>query len=183
MPWELRCIQQSGQSHFVTFCCYRRIENLGSADARDVFEEALERVRRCYDLRIYGYVAMPEHVHLLLSEPQRKTLAVALKSLKQGISRRLIGDAEHFWQHRYYDFNIRDYRQFLEKLRYIHRNPVMRGLCEHPEQWQWSSYNHYATGIVGRVEIESEWTANKRQRESGTLCPASTLPPSSQEKA
>jgi REP element-mobilizing transposase RayT len=41
---------------------------------------------------------MPEHVHVLLSEPQRDTLADALKSLKQGVSRRLIGDAEHFWQ-------------------------------------------------------------------------------------
>jgi len=52
---------------------------------------------------------MPEHVHLLLSEPQRDTLADALKSLKQGVSRRLIGDAEHFWQKRYYDLNIRNY--------------------------------------------------------------------------
>jgi REP element-mobilizing transposase RayT len=58
---------------------------------------------------------MQEHVHLLLSEPQRDTLADALKSLKQGVSRRLIGDAEHFWQKRYYDFNIRNYPQFVEK--------------------------------------------------------------------
>ena len=64
-----------------------------------------------------------EHVHLLLSEPQHGTLADALKSLKQGVSRRLIGEAEHFWQKRYYDFNIRNHAQFVEKLRYIHRNP------------------------------------------------------------
>jgi len=153
--------------------------NLAAAEARRVFEAALERVRRCYALCVYGYVVMPEHVHLLVSEPRRKTLAVAVKSLKQGVSRRLIGDSEHFWQHRYYDFSIRDYRQFLEKLRYIHRNPVMRGLCERPEQWQWSSHNHYATGFVGHVEIESEWTANKRERDAGTLCDANKLPYSS----
>ena len=70
---------------------------------------------------------MPEHVHLLLGEPQHRTLADALKSLKQGVSRRLIGEAEHFWQKRYYDFNIRNHRQFVEKLRYIHRNPMKRG--------------------------------------------------------
>jgi len=179
MPWGLTRFHQSGQSHFVTFCCHRRLENLGPAEARCVFEAALERVRRCYTLRVFGYVVMPEHVHLLLSEPRRKTLAVAIKSLKQGVSRRLIGDSEHFWQHRYYDFNVRDYKQFLEKLRYIHRNPVMRGLCDCPEQWRWSSYNHYATGLVGRVEIESEWTANKREREAGTLWHASKLPHSS----
>ncbi len=55
-------------------------------------------MRRCYALRVYGYVVMPEHVHLLVSEPLRKTLAVALQSLKQGVSRRLIGDSDHFWQ-------------------------------------------------------------------------------------
>jgi len=121
-------------------------------------------------------------VHLLLSEPGRKTLAVAIKSLKQGVSRRLIGDAEHFWQHRYYDFNIREYPQFLEKLRYIHRNPVMRGLCDHPEQWPWSSYNHYATGLARHVEIESEWTANKRERQTGTLCHVTQLPHSTKER-
>jgi Transposase IS200 like len=119
---------------------------------------------------------MPEHVHLLLSEPQRDTLADALKSLKQGVSRRLIGDAEHFWQKRYYDFNIRNYPQFVEKLRYIHRNPLKQGLCDRPEDWQWKSFRHYATGAEGRAEIESEWTARKRERAAGTLCPAVELP-------
>jgi putative transposase len=127
---------------------------------------------------------MPEHVHLLLSEPQQDTLADALKSLKQGVSRRLIGDADHFWQKkRYYDFNIRNYAQFVEKLRYIHRNPVKQGLCERPENWEWSSFRHYATGCEGRVEIESEWTARRRERAAGRLCPAVELPHSSQNRA
>src|SRR5437588_8656581 len=141
-------------------------------ESRRIFESALERVRRSYRLYVYRYVVMPQHVHLLLSEPQRDTLADALKSLKQGVSRRLIGDAEHFWQKRYYDFNIRDYPQFVEKLRYIHRNPVKAELCERPEDWEWSSFRHYATGGEGRVEIESEWTARKRERAAGRLCPA-----------
>ena len=139
---------------------------------------------------------MPEHVHLFLSEPQCGTLADALKSLKQGVSRRLIRDfllkpksglngppldlVGHFWQKRYYDFNIRNYAQFVEKLRYTHRNPVRAGLCERPEDWEWSSFRHYATGAAGRVEIESEWTARKREREAGRLCAAVELPHSSQ---
>jgi len=138
---------------------------------------------------------MPEHVHLLLGEPQKDTLADALKSLKQGVSRRLIGTSPlkpkaglngapvHFWQKRYYDFNIRNYPQFVEKLRYIHRNPVKRGLCERPEDWEWSSFRHYATGCEGRVEIESEWTARKRERAAGRLCAAVELPHSSQNRA
>src|SRR6266849_72815 len=115
MPWGLTRFHHSGQSHFVTFCCYHRRRLLTAEASRRILESALERVRRSYRLCVYGYAVMPEHVHLLLSEPQRDTLADALKSLKQGVSRRLIGDAEHFWQKRYYDFNIRNYPQFVEK--------------------------------------------------------------------
>ena len=195
MPWGLTRFQQSGQSHFVTFCCYHRRRLLTTDASCRIFESALERVRRSFKLQVYGYVVMPEHVHLLLSEPQRDTLADALKSLKQGVARRLIGNLplkpkaglngapEHFWQKRYYDFNIRNRPQFVEKLRYIHRNPVKAGLCERPEDWEWSSFRHYATGCEGRVEIESEWTARKRERAAGTLCPAIELPHSSQNLA
>jgi putative transposase len=139
------------------------------------FEAALERVRRSFKLRVYAYVVMPEHVHLLLSEPERETLAAALKSLKQGVSRRLIRSAplkpkpglngppvEHFWQKRYYDFNIRNYSQFVEKLRYIHRNPGKGGLCEHPEDWQWSSFSPLRDGqrrtCGNRVGVDSTKT-------------------------
>src|SRR5271156_6750521 len=204
MPWGLTRFQHSGQNHFATFCCYHRHRLFTTDASRRTFEAALERVRGSFRLQVYGYVVMPEHVHLLLSEPQRdigsrgsaplkpkdglngpplSTLADALKSLKQGVSRRLIGDAEHFWQKRYYDCNIRDYPQFVEKLRYIHRNPVKAGLCERPEDWEWSSFRHYAIGCAGRVEIESEWTARKRERAAGKMCPAVELPHSSQKTA
>src|SRR5215470_17379713 len=133
MPWGLKRFQESGQTHFVTFCCYHRRTLFTTNASNQTFETALERVRVMYRLCVYGYVVMPEHVHLVLGEPQLRTLADALKSLKQGVSRRLIGDAEHFWQKRYYDFNIRNHEQFVEKLRYIHRNPVRPGLCAHPE--------------------------------------------------
>lgn len=183
MPWGLKRFQNTGQSHFVTFCCYHRRPLFIPETNRRVFEHALERVRRSFGLRVYGYVVMLEHVHLLLSEPERNTLADALKSLKQGVSRRLIGDAEHFWQRRYYDFNIRNHPQFVEKLHYIHNNPVNRGLCELAENWEWSSFRHYATGKEGVVQIESEWTARERERAEGKLCPAVQLPHSSQKTA
>ncbi len=169
MPTGLKRFQQSGQTHFVTFCCYRRRQSFNDASAKRIFEVALERVRLSFRLCVYGYVVMPEHIHLPLNEPQRATLADAIKSLKQGVSRRLIGDSLHFWQARYYDFNIRTYDQYVEKLRYIHRNPVERGLCNQPEDWEWCSFRHYATGCGGQVAIESEWTARKRERAARLL--------------
>jgi len=90
VPWGLKRYQQSKQTHFVTFSCYRRLPLLSSLHAKLTFESGLERVRRQYGVRIYGYVIMPEHVHLLVSETERADLAGAIKSLKQGVSRQLI---------------------------------------------------------------------------------------------
>jgi hypothetical protein len=69
-----------------------------------------------------------------------------------------------FWQERYYDFNVWSEQKRVEKLRYIHRNPVMRGLVGRPEDWIWSSFRHYLTGKESIVEIESHWTARRRQQ-------------------
>jgi putative transposase len=109
MPSGLKRFHESGQSHFITFCCYHRHPMFVKPGTRRIFELALERVRLRFRLHVYGYVVMPEHVHLLLSEPESDTMADAIKSLKQRVSRRLIGEAEHFWQKRYYDFNVRNH--------------------------------------------------------------------------
>ena len=165
MPPSLRRYQQTGHLHFITFSCYRRQPKLVTWAARARFEESLEQARRCYGVGLLGYVAMPEHVHLLVSEPEKGPLSIAIQALKQSVARRLaLRSAEPFWQARYYDFNVWSNRKRVEKLRYIHRNPVARGLVARPEDWKWSSYRHYLTGMEGRVEIESEWTARRREQ-------------------
>ena len=73
MPRGLKRFHASGQTHFVTFCCYHRRASLTTPIPRQVFEAGLERVRRSFELCVYGYVVMPEHVHLLLSEPRQRT--------------------------------------------------------------------------------------------------------------
>ncbi len=155
--------QQCGSFHFVTFSCYRRQPLLGTVEAYGILERELEAVRLRYGFVVAGYVLMPEHVHLLVGEPQRSTLSVALQVLKQQTSRKLKAPGEiRFWQRRYYDFNVWSEEKRIEKLRYIHRNPVTRGLAARPEDWPWSSFRHYATGLTGVVEIESEWVAFRR---------------------
>ena len=162
MPTRLVRYQQSGQTHFVTFSCYHRRPLLRSPAAARTFELALERVRRDYRLRVYAYVVMPDHVHLLLSEPERSVLAEAIKALKQGVSRKLRMPDGRFWQTRYYDLNVHDERKRIEQLQYLHRNPVKASLCAKPEDWAWSSFRHYSDGTDLAVEIESERTARRR---------------------
>src|SRR5581483_10075353 len=162
MPWGLKRYQQARQLHFITFSCRRRAPLLGTAPARRVFEEQFEQVRRWYGFYVSGYVVMPEHVHLLVSEPERGKLFVAIQMLKQNVAHKL-APGERFWEPRYYDFNVWSERKHIEKLRYIHRNPVKRGLVATPEDWQWSSFRHHLLGVEGVVEVESQWTARKRE--------------------
>jgi putative transposase len=164
MPTGLRRFQHCDALHFLTFSCYRRQPKLVTERARSIFERSLEATRHTYRFHVIGYVVMPEHVHLFVTEPEEEALATALQALKQSVSRTLaLRAAEPFWQARYYDFNVWSEKKRIEKLRYIHRNPVVRGLVENPEDWKWSSFRHYATGVEGAVEIESEWTARKRE--------------------
>lgn len=164
MPRGLIRNQQSGEMHFITFSCYHRHALLASARAKSVFEAALEKARQRYQFFVVGYVVMPEHVHLLLSEPECGTLFSALQSIKQSVSRKFVTCDGRFWQERYYDFNVYTKKKWIEKLRYIHRNPVNRGLVTKPEDWPWSSFLHYATGERGVVEIESFWTRIRQER-------------------
>jgi|SRR5882724_11401453 len=167
MPWGLKRFHATRQLHYLTFSCYNRRPSFEPIKSRTTFETALERVRQRYALCVYGYVVMPEHVHMLVSEPERGTLAQSMQSLKQGVARRLaLRAAESFWQARYYDFNVWSERKFVEKLRYIHRNPVGRGLVSRPEDWDWSSFRYCLRGERGTVEIESQWTAVRSQQRS-----------------
>jgi putative transposase len=130
----------------------------------------LEQVRARHQARVYAYVLMPEHVHLLVNEPPKIVLAQFLKAVKQMTWRKLRGPREKFRQDRYYDSNVHGELARSEVIRYIHRNPVKRGLVEKPEDWPWSSLRHYAMGIEGTVEIESFWTG---ARSDGLLDPRS----------
>jgi REP-associated tyrosine transposase len=157
--------QQQRCLHFITFSCYRRMKLLDSVTGRETFERELERVRRWYGCSVVGYVVMPEHVHLLISEPERSELSVVIQMLKQTTSGKLkLAGMPHFWQIRYYDFPVWSERKRVEKLRYIHRNPVKRGLARRPEDWPWSSFLHWAVGREGRVEIECPSTALRQER-------------------
>ncbi len=116
---------------------------------------------------------MPNHVHLLLSEPEKGDLSKVIQVLKQRTSRAVRGkrrripkgqlrlqfretmlEAKHLWQRRFYDFNLWSWRKVREKLDYMHANPVKRKLVRHPKDWPWSSWSYYEKGERGLVTID-----------------------------
>jgi REP element-mobilizing transposase RayT len=89
MPKGLQRYYGRGHLHFLTFSCYRRLPLLKTVHARDAFVRELARVRAQYGFLLVGYVVMPEHVHLLISEPRRGTPSTVLQMLKQRVSKKL----------------------------------------------------------------------------------------------
>ena len=174
MRYPLRRFYGRGDLHFVTFSCYRRRSYLGTPRARHRFVQILDQVRTRHRFLLIGYVVMPEHIHLLLSEPKRGNPSKALQVLKQKVSRALRKrpkkspaaqlqlpfvrsklDAPAFWQRRFYDFNVWSDKKLREKLDYMHRNPVQRKLVVHPKDWPWSSWSHYEKGETGLIRIDA----------------------------
>jgi putative transposase len=181
VPRNLKRYYGAGDLHFITCSCYHRQPWMGSASRRDLFLTVLEHVRQRYAFVILGYVVMPEHFHLLVSEPQRGTLSTVMKALKLGFARRVLGMAQrpdqpnlspmsepaHVWQRRFYDFNVWTGHKRIEKLRYMHRNPVKRGLVAEPDQWRWSSFRFYAYGEAGPVTINCWKVLEMKVRDAG----------------
>jgi len=173
VPKGLKRYYGRGHLHFLTFSCYRRAPLLKTVRARNVFVRELARVRAEYGFLLVGFVVMPEHVHLLISEPPKGTPSTVLQMLKQRVSQKMrakwrkacekqlrltfpepSGNPRRFWQPRFYDFNVYTTGKKREKLEYMHRNPVARGLVDHPKDWPWSSWSFCAKGELGLVGID-----------------------------
>ena len=138
MSWWLKRYYSAGQLHFITCSCYHRLPWLNSAGRRNLFLPVLEQMRQRYSFVVVGYVAMPEHFHLLISEPQDESPSNVIQAVKLGFVQRLptreLGGMKksptsrterekwgtpriprHIWQGRFYDFNVWTEQKRIEK--------------------------------------------------------------------
>lgn len=94
MPWGLKRYYGTG-GHFITWSCYRRRPLLDTEQARDLFLTVLELMRERYRFGVVGYVVMPEHVHLLISEPQIGDPSTVVQAVKLGFVWRVRNDPQN----------------------------------------------------------------------------------------
>jgi putative transposase len=185
MPEGLKRYYGTGHLHFITCSCYQRKPYLGTPRRRDLFLRLLEETRQKYRFIVVGYVVMPEHFHLLICEPQLGDPSKVMQVVKQRFAQKLLRrrksarqaslfdrEPKHVWQARFYDFNVWSERKRVEKLRYMHRNPLKRGLVLEPQQWRWSSCPWYALGEMGPVKLNDGTVMQLRMRKPA----ASALP-------
>jgi putative transposase len=147
---------------------------MGIPERRTLFLNILEQTRASYEFVIAGYVVMPEHFHFLISEPEKGDPSLVMQVLKQRFSRQVlsqirrnnnsarVGEIQHLWEKRFYDFNVWTARKHAEKLHYMHLNPVRRGLVSRPEDWPWSSFRFYAYGEAGLVVVNTPGSARMK---------------------
>jgi putative transposase len=167
MPKNLKRIAGRGHLHFITFCCYQRrplLAMLATVRSRNLAVRILGEVRARFGFLLVGYVIMPEHLHLLISESDSVSPAKVVQVFKQRVSRRMRGkkrspgkqlplrfpeedtELRRFWQRRYHDFNVYSRAKLQEKLHYMHANPVRAKLVQQPRDWPWSSWCYYYRG-------------------------------------
>lgn len=169
LPWD---------AHFLTFSCFRRQKFLSKDRPRLWFLAAIEQARRLHPFDLWAYVIMPEHVHMLIWPGERVGISTILKALKQPVGQRAVRwlrqespqhlvqmldvqpngrRAYRFWQRGGgYDRNMRSVRETHEKLRYVHENPVRRGLVARAEDWPWSSAKAWLTGTGEPLKIDRD---------------------------
>jgi putative transposase len=163
---RLKHFDIAGDAHFITFSCFGRMPLLSKDRTRIWLVEAIENARIRHEFDLWGWVFMPEHVHLMIY-PRNPIYRIdkILASIKKPVGYRAIQFLEQvspdflkrltvvyrdrtyrrFWQAGGgYDSNMDDLRAIHEAIEYMHQNPVRRGLVERDTDWLWSSARDWA---------------------------------------
>ncbi len=162
--------------HFITCTVLHWIPVFTRPSTVDIVLESLRHL--CNEkLRLYAYVILENHLHLVV---QSQNLPRDIARFKSFTARQLIayldenrvkpileqlafykkahkGDrAYQFWQEGYHPELIQGEDMMRQKIDYIHHNPVKRGYVDRPEHWRYSSARNYA-GIAGLLDIDTNW--------------------------
>ena len=152
---RLRRIKVSDRIFFVTTNLARNIAPLAIVE-RNLILTTLVDQRQRGDFFLFGFVAMPTHLHMLLA-PHNKDLVRIMRDLKSKTGFEIArgrGSPGAIWQEGYFDTIVRRVRNFWQKMEYIHRNPIEAGLVKNPEDWKWSSYRHYIKKGEGLITLD-----------------------------
>jgi len=162
MPPGLVRYHHTGQFHFVTFSCYRREQFFHSGSGRALFERSLEAMRLRYDFVVAEYVVMPEHVHLLVSEPKKAVLSKALQALKLSVS--VQSKHRPFWQVRMISMSTR-------RASAVKRSTTCIGIQSSGGWWRTRSTGHGPVTAITRPASEEPWKSSLSGLPRGGIVP------------
>ena len=137
--------------HFITATTYRRARVFADRNNATVLWKVLRNQRTRGRLHLLGFVIMPDHLHLLLM-PRGVEVGFIMQEIKKGSARlinRLANRRGKVWQDEYYDYVVRSDVDLQEKTRYVHQNPVKKGLVDSEEDYPFSSANPEFESFLG----------------------------------
>jgi len=170
VDWDVHCL---------TFSTFQRQAFFLGKRTPPWFLASLALARERSPFHLFAYVVMPEHVHLVLQPLPGVPMRRVLWQIKRPMTASVLSWVRRyaptflprmtdkhpggkvvyrFWQRGGgHDRNLRSVGDVYEKIRYVHENPVRRGLIERAEDWLWSSAAEWITGKKGPVIID--WDA------------------------
>jgi REP-associated tyrosine transposase len=144
----------------------RSMMRLSEEDFADL-AAVIASTREGFQFLLTAWVFLPDHWHAVIFPPCPLTISKVMKVIKSRSTSRLRRDrgiTGEFWQARFYEHALRTVKEYHDCLRYIHGNPVKRGLVSRPEEWKWSSIHCYGGSQepalrVDRVRLPSDLRA------------------------
>jgi len=184
MPRAGRLYTPGGTVHVVARCNNRAFY-FTTAEDFELLLAHLQELIRIYEVTLYAYTPMANHVHLLLQAPKLDALGRPLRWFLTETAKAFHearGRRGHFWERRYRACLVEDDLYALAALRYLDRNPVRAGLVEDPTGYPWSSCAAYALGTPNRLitlhpsDLGSSRYPKVRQRQYRALLAPSADP-------
>lgn len=168
-----------GYAHYLTFSIYHHKRLFANPVFPPLFLQHLDASRSRLQFHLWAYVVMPDHVHLLLHPVEGVSISSILQSIKLPFSKAAIqllrerhpASLEHYqvgteqkksyriWQRGGgYDRNLYSPDALRRSVTYIHNNPVVKSICDVPEEYPWSSAGFWLLDQPGQIEVDvPEW--------------------------
>ena len=164
--------------HYLTFVVFRRVPIFKSEKICQFFIDALRETKEKHPFKLIGYVIMPDHVHLIVNPVgcdieligkeikgrsgnkiinwlKENNYAASLNKIKFKVSQKR-NHSYAVWQKKVKAVDLWSHKFILQKLNYVHLNPVRANLCDHPAKWKWSSYHAYLPSKLYEIPIEPD---------------------------
>lgn len=146
--------------YFITTTTHRRRPFFAKDKPKETALNYLSAIRVKLGFKLYGYVLLPDHLHLLLSPTDKNDVSYIMRQFKLGVSKKIKQKEKimcPFWQHRFYDHILRTEKEILPTLEYIHENPVKHGLSREADEYPWSSWRNYHRDDHSLIEMDTKW--------------------------
>jgi len=132
--------------YLITTATINRTKLFKDPQIAQLLVDSLQQGEEKWGYKLYAYVIMPDHIHVIIEPLKGKNLSRIMNQIKGASSRKInsiLKQSGRLWQKGFHDFTIYGEKKFREKFNYVHYNPVKWSIVEHAEDYPFSSAKYY----------------------------------------